>query len=71
MWLNRSALIHQLRYKENVDLNLLFALIESHIGSKEFFINKASGWALRQASKFHPAKVKSFIAAHPDLSNFN
>jgi len=69
MWLNRSALLHQLRYKENVNLNLLFALVESHIGSKEFFINKASGWALRQASKFYPVEVKEFIDNHPNLSN--
>jgi 3-methyladenine DNA glycosylase AlkD len=69
MWLNRSALIHQLRYKEKVDLDLLFALIESHIGSKEFFINKACGWALRQASKFYPGDVSEFIGNHPNLSN--
>lgn len=69
MWLNRSALIHQLRYKTEVDLELLFALVESHIGSKVFFINKASGWALRQASKFYPNEVKQFISDHPQLSN--
>jgi len=69
MWLNRSALIHQLRYKDKVDLELLFALVESHIGSKEFFINKASGWALRQASKFYPSEIKAFISDHPNLSN--
>ncbi len=69
MWLNRSALIHQLRYKDKVNLDLLFALVESNIGSKEFFINKASGWALRQASKFYPLEVKEFIADHPDLAN--
>lgn len=71
MWLNRSALIHQLRYKEKVDLDLLFALIETHIDSKEFFINKASGWALRQASKFHPLEIKQFILNHPNLSNLS
>ena len=69
MWLNRSALIHQLRYKEEVHLDLLFALVSSHIGSREFFINKASGWALRQASKYYPAKIKIFIENHPLLSN--
>lgn len=69
MWLNRSALLHQLRYKDKVNLDLLFALVESHIGSKEFFINKASGWALRQASKFYPAQVKEFIDNHPNLAN--
>lgn len=69
MWLNRSALIHQLRYKSDVNLDLLFALVETHIGSKEFFINKAAGWALRQASKFHPAHILDFIQNHPNLSN--
>ena len=69
MWLNRSAILHQLRYKDAVNMELLFALVESHIGSKEFFINKACGWALRQASKFYPAKVKKFLEEHPDLAN--
>jgi 3-methyladenine DNA glycosylase AlkD len=68
MWLNRSALIHQLRYKENTNLDLLFALVESHQESKEFFINKASGWALRQASKFYPSEVRTFIDDYPGLS---
>ncbi len=69
MWLNRSALIHQLRYKEDVNMELLFTLVESHINSREFFINKASGWALRQASKFYPNEVKKFISDHPNLAN--
>lgn len=69
MWLNRSALIHQLRYKSDVNLDLLFALVETHIDSKEFFIQKASGWALRQASKFHPSAIGDFINTHPNLSN--
>ena len=68
MWLNRSALIHQLRYKFDVNLDLLFALVETHVDSNEFFINKAAGWALRQASKFYPAQIKDFIEDHPNLS---
>ena len=69
MWLNRSALLHQLRYKDNVNLDMLFRFVISHIDSKEFFINKASGWALRQASKFYPNEIKSFIFSQPNLSN--
>lgn len=69
MWLNRSALIHQLKYKKNVDLDLLFVLVESHIGSKTVFINKASGWALRQASKYYPQEIRMFIENRPHLSN--
>ncbi len=68
MWLSRSAIIHQLRYNSEVNLDLLFSLIETHIGSKEFFINKAAGWALRQASKFYPERIDDFISNHPNLS---
>ncbi len=69
MSLNRSVLIHQLRYGSDVYLNLLFALVETHIDSKEFFINKACGWTLRQTSKFHHTQIKDFIDNHPNLSN--
>nr|WP_242836652.1 DNA alkylation repair protein [Ruminococcus flavefaciens] len=31
------------------------------LGTDEFFINKAIGWALREYSKTAPAWVKSFI----------
>jgi len=68
MWLNRSAIIHQLRYKNEVDTDLLFALVDNSMGSKEFFINKACGWALRQASKFYPAEVQEYIESRPGLA---
>ena len=66
---NRSALIHQLRYKSDLNLDLLFILVETHIGSKELYINNAAGCSLRQESKFHPAPIKDIIENHPDLSN--
>jgi len=62
MWLQRTALIFQLKYKEDTDAHLLYELIDKTKGSKEFFINKASGWALRQYSKFDPEGVKSYIS---------
>ncbi len=61
LWIRRTALIFQLFYKEKTDAELLYALIDSTIGSKEFFINKASGWALRQYSKVNPQSVRSYI----------
>jgi len=69
MWLKRSAIIHQLRYKKNVDLDLLFALVDDNTGTKEFFINKACGWALREASKVYPAEVRDYVDSRPGLSN--
>jgi len=69
MWLNRTAILHQLKHREQTDWGLLQAYIIEHKHSKEFFINKASGWALRQYFKYNPNAVVEFVEAHPDLSN--
>ncbi len=60
MWLQRSALLFQLKYKNEVDTNLLSYSINSLLGSKEFFINKAIGWSLRQYGKYNPEWVVDF-----------
>jgi 3-methyladenine DNA glycosylase AlkD len=40
----------------------------THIESREFFIRKAQGWALRQYAKLEPREVKMFVESHPELS---
>ncbi|MGD7022968.1 DNA alkylation repair protein [Rossellomorea vietnamensis] len=60
-WLNRTAILHQLSYKEGTDEERLFSYIKQHASSKEFFIEKAIGWALREYSKTAPDKVAAFI----------
>ena len=67
IWLQRTCLIFQLKYKEDTDFNLMRALILDLKSSKEFFIQKGAGWALRQYSKFRPDLVKEFIESNPDL----
>ena len=64
LWLQRAALIFQLKYKENTDLSLLFHYCERLADEKDFFIRKAIGWSLRQAGKFYPEDVKQFVAHH-------
>jgi len=64
MWLQRTALIFQLFYKGKTDASLLSELILKTVGSKEFFINKASGWALRQYSRTEKLFVREFLALH-------
>ena len=61
MWLQRTAIIHQLFYREKTDENLLFELIRKQAANKEFFIRKACGWALRQYSKTNPQSVIRFV----------
>ena len=61
IWLQRSALLFQLKYKEALDTELLSATIHFLKGSKAFFINKAIGWVLREYSKTNPDWVVMFI----------
>jgi 3-methyladenine DNA glycosylase AlkD len=60
IWLQRTAILFQLKYKEQTDVILLDKVIHSLLGSKEFFINKAIGWALREYSKTNPKWVIQF-----------
>ena len=64
MWLQRVSLIFQLTYKENTDEALMFGYIRRLSGSKEFFIRKGAGWALRQYSKTAPEAVKQFVESN-------
>ena len=61
MWLNRTAIIFQLGYKEKTNFDLLKAECEKHKHSKEFFIQKAIGWALREYSRFNPNGVLNYV----------
>lgn len=64
IWVRRVAIEHQLLRKKQVDTKLLQAILENNLGSQEFFINKAIGWALRDYSKTNPAWVRAFICDH-------
>lgn len=61
MWLNRSAILFQLGYKKNTNYELLFSECDKHSKSKEFFIQKAIGWALREFGSTNPELVKTFV----------
>ncbi|MBI1221654.1 MAG: DNA alkylation repair protein [Bacteroidetes bacterium] len=62
-WLNRTAIIFQLKYKSKIDTDLMFAVMDTHKGQKEFFIRKAIGWALRELSKTQPEKVREYLSS--------
>ena len=58
-WINRTCIIFQLKYKEAVDTELLRDLIVQFHTSKEFFIQKAIGWMLREYTRTNPEWVIS------------
>ena len=61
MWLNRSAILFQLGYKKKTNYELLFSECVKHAQSKEFFIQKAIGWALREYGSVNPDLVLNFV----------
>ena len=64
LWVKRVALEFQLLLKKQTDTELLAKIIINNLGSDEFFINKAIGWALRDYSKTDPKWVAGFIATY-------
>jgi 3-methyladenine DNA glycosylase AlkD len=61
MWLRRTAILFQLKFKEKTDEERLYTNIQLNAESKEFFIQKSMGWALREYSKTNPESVRMFI----------
>lgn len=63
MWVRRTSLLTQLKYKNHTDFKLLARLISFTMDEKEFFIRKAIGWALRQYSYTNPEAVLGLIGS--------
>lgn len=64
IWIRRSAILCQLKAKEKMDLDLLYACIEPSIASKEFFLRKAIGWVLRQYARTDAQEVRRYVKAN-------
>ncbi len=64
-WLRRTTILFQLGYKKETDFDLLCEIIRENLESKEFFINKAIGWSLRQYARIDPKAVKKFVKSTP------
>ncbi|MDF0694440.1 DNA alkylation repair protein [Aquirufa ecclesiirivi] len=63
-WLQRVCLLFQLSYKQKTDVSLLAQIIEDLAKEKEFFIQKAIGWSLRQHARVDAIWVKDFVLSH-------
>ena len=61
IWKRRTSILCQLGFKNKTDLDLLYSCIDPSLESKEFFLQKAIGWALREYGKTEPVKVARFV----------
>ncbi len=60
-WFRRTALLYQLKYKKDTDFERLKSYILRTAHEKEFFIQKAEGWALREFAKINAVAVGQFV----------
>lgn len=67
-WLARTAILHQLGYKQRTDQERLFRYCRQRSGEGDFFIRKAIGWALREYSKTEAEAVRAFVDVEAALS---
>ncbi|WP_328859920.1 DNA alkylation repair protein [Streptomyces sp. NBC_00306] len=61
LWVARTALLHQLRYKDSTDTDRLFGYCLRRADHPDFFIRKAIGWCLREYAKTDPDAVREFV----------
>jgi 3-methyladenine DNA glycosylase AlkD len=63
-WVQRTALLCQLSWKKRTNATVLFSLVLRSAHSKEFFVRKAAGWALREYSRTDSVAVRTFLDEH-------
>ncbi len=64
LWKRRSAILAQLQFKHDTDLELLYDCIRPSLGSSEFFLRKGIGWALRQYAWTDPREIQRYVRKH-------
>ena len=64
LWLRRTSIIAQLHCGHDLDRQLLYDCIEPSLDSREFFLRKAIGWALRQYARTDAREVLRYVTAH-------
>jgi 3-methyladenine DNA glycosylase AlkD len=67
LWLNRAAIQHQRGRKSDTDVSFVLEICDAHAHSKEFFVVKAIGWALRDIARIDAPAVRQFLDDHPSL----
>jgi 3-methyladenine DNA glycosylase AlkD len=63
-WLRRTAILSQLTFKSDTDVELLAEVIEPNLADSWFFLRKAIGWALRAYAWSDPEWVRTYVATH-------
>ena len=61
LWIRRTSLLAHLKHKKQTDTSNLERTILTLTVDKQFFLQKAIGWSLREYSKTNPSWVLTFL----------
>jgi 3-methyladenine DNA glycosylase AlkD len=64
LWKRRVSIICQISFKQDTDLELLYANIKPNLADRDFFIRKAIGWALRAYAWTDPKEIARYVREH-------
>lgn len=64
LWLRRTALLHQLGFKQQTRADILFGYCEANLDHPDFFIRKGMAWALREYAYTNRAAVVDWVLQH-------
>jgi 3-methyladenine DNA glycosylase AlkD len=64
MWKRRAAILAQIGFKADTDLDLMYGCIDVNMSDRDFFIRKAIGWALRQYAWTDGREVARYVRAN-------
>jgi 3-methyladenine DNA glycosylase AlkD len=64
LWLRRASIIAQVGSRRATDQDLLAECIAPSLPSREFFLRKAIGWALRSEAANDPRWVAAYVTEH-------
>ena len=67
LWKRRTAILSQIGAGEEADFAFLEACLTPSLGSREFFLRKAIGWALRDYARTDPARVDRWVREHEEV----
>lgn len=66
LWIRRSAILAQLKFREATNLQFLHEAIQGSITDSDFFARKAIGWALRAYSRTDSDWVIDYVTRYAD-----
>ena len=69
-WFRRTAIVSTYQLIKQNKLELTFLLAEKLVYDSDIYVQKASGWMLREAGKRNRLAVRDFILRHLNMKNF-